>query len=41
MRERKGKKAGNDITICSGCEGFFPRSTKIDIKWSALRQDQT
>ena len=23
MRERKGKKAGNDIIICSGCEGFF------------------
>ena len=28
MRERKGKKAGSDITICSGCEGFFAKKYK-------------
>ena len=28
MRERKGKKAGSDITICSGCEWFFAKKYK-------------
>ena len=28
MRERKGKKADNDIIICSGCEGFFAKKYK-------------
>ena len=28
MRERKGRKAGNDIIICSDCEGFFAKKYK-------------
>ena len=28
MRERKEKKAGNDIIICSGCERFFAKKYK-------------
>ena len=28
MRERKGRKADNDIIICSGCEGFFAKKYK-------------
>ena len=31
MKERKGRKADNDIIICSDCEGFFAKSTKINI----------
>ena len=28
MMERKGKKVGNEIIICSGCEGFFAKKYK-------------
>ena len=41
MREMKGRKADNDIIICSGCEEFFAKSTKLNIKWYARDQDQT